>query len=129
MVKGLSNIYFVIYTVVICVIYSLLKKEGGMAMGVLIIFLISSVPFILINLGRNLPKKKRTLVIVNIVYITLISILSFLSLDKEDWLIVCALGILLVIILIVDLVKKKDLIVLNYFSFIHLLVFLIYLIS
>lgn len=128
MVKGLSNIYFVIYIIVVCVIYFFLKREGGMAMGVLIIFLITSVPFILINLGRNLPKRKRILVIVNIIYITLISILSFLSLDKEDWLIVCVLDSLLVIILIVDLVKKKDLVVLIFFSFVHLLLFLIYLI-
>lgn len=106
--------------------YFLLEREGGMAMGVLIIFFITSVPFVLIGLSRIIYGLKRILGVISIIYISFLSVFTFLNLDNQDWLIICGLGMMLIAMLIIELVKDKSLSILNYFGFLHLILFLIY---
>ena len=62
MEKGLRISYFVVFPIVFALLYLALKREGNMAMGVLAIFLFTSIPFILIHLNRSLKKMKKILV-------------------------------------------------------------------
>ncbi len=128
MEKELRNSYYISFVIVILLLYFLLKKEGGMSMGVLVIFCVTSVPFLLINLMRSLSKVKVILFVLNLIYLLLLSTYCLLNLDKEDWLLVFVLGLTLITILTVEFVRNKKFIILNYFSYIHLILFLIYVI-
>lgn len=51
--------YFIMFPIVLGLIYFFLKREGGMAMGALLIFFQTSIPFLLINIGRSWVKTQK----------------------------------------------------------------------
>src|SRR5690606_24394969 len=109
------------------VLYFLLKEEGSLAMGVLIVFLVMSIPMILINIGRCFNNKiKKIFYLIAILYTFLFIVFSIINLDMEDWLIFIFIGLLLICILAIELVKSRKYLILNYLSIVYLLSFLLY---
>jgi len=88
MEKELRNSYCLSFPIVLFILYFLLKKEGGTAMGVLIVFIVTSIPFISINVGRYFKKIKKTTEILSVIYILFLGYYSIVELDKEDSLII-----------------------------------------
>ena len=127
MEKGLRISFFIMFPIIMSILYFLLKKEGNLAMGVLIIFLVISIPIILINIGRGgSDKLKKIFYTISIFYILLLIIFTVIYLDEEDWLISMLVSLLFISILIIELMKNKKYLIVNFLSIMYLLLFLLY---
>lgn len=73
MEKGLRISFFIMFPIITGILYFLLKKEGNLAMGGLIVFMVISIPIFLINIGRCFNNKIKKI----FYFITIFYILSF----------------------------------------------------
>lgn len=129
MEKGLRISFFIMFPIVMGLLYFLLKEEGNLAMGVLIVFMIISIPIFLINIGRCFNNKIRKIFyFITIFYILSFNIFIIINLDMKDWLISVPvfIGLLLICILVIELMKSRKYLILNFFSISYLLLFLLY---
>lgn len=129
MEKGLRISFFIMFPIVMGLLYFLLKKEGNLAMGVLIVFMVISIPIFLINIGRCFNNKIRKIFyFITIFYILSFNIFIIINLDMKDWLISVPvfIGLLLICILAIELVKSRKYLILNFLSIVYLLLFLLY---
>jgi hypothetical protein len=127
MEKELRNSYYVSLVIVTLLLYFLLKKEGGMAMGVLLIFCITCIPFFIINIGRTFSKIKKVTSCLNIIYLLTITVYSIIYL-KTEGIILALICILIILLVIFELYKKKNIIISNLLGFLHLIIFITYVI-
>lgn len=127
MEKGLRISFFIMFPVVMGILYFLLKKEGNLAMGVLIVFSVTSIPIFLINIGRCFSNKiKKILYFITIFYILLFTVFTIMYLDKEDWMISVFISLLFICALTIELIKNRRYLILNFLSVMYLLLFLLY---
>jgi|SRR5690554_4473675 len=129
MEKGLRISFFIMFPIITGILYFLLKKEGNLAMGVLIVFMVISIPIFLINIGRCFNNKIRKIFyLITIFYILSFDIFIIINLDMKDWLISVPMfiGLLLICILAIELVKSRKYLILNFLSVVYLVLFLLY---
>lgn len=129
MEKGLRISFFIMFPIITGILYFLLKKEGNLAMGVLIVFMVISIPIFLINIGRCFNNKIRKIFyLITIFYILSFNIFIIINLDMKDWLISVPMfiGLLLICILAIELVKSRKYLILNFLSVVYLVLFLLY---
>lgn|SRR5690606_18205486 len=127
MEKGLRISFFIMFPIVMGILYFLLKKEGNLAMGVLIVFSVTSIPIFLINIGRCFSNKiKKILYFITIFYILLFTVFTIMYLDKEDWMISVFISLLFICALTIELIKNRRYLILNFLSVMYLLLFLLY---
>jgi len=126
MEKELRNSYCISFPIILLILYFLLKSEGGMAMGVLIVFIVTSIPFLLINVGQYFYNLKKTTKIISIIYIIIITVLSIFQLDKEDSIILSLIYFVILFVIILELINNKTYLILNFLGLIYSISFLIY---
>lgn len=129
MEKELRISYFVALPIVAIILYILLDMEQGMAMGVFLIFVITIIPFLLINVARSFDKLAIVINILNIIYILAIAILATMHIDTGDFIIIDTISFILILIMIIESFKNKKYLILNVFCLMHLISFIIYVIT
>ena len=125
MERKLRIIYLYLYPIVTLLLFFILKKEGGMAIGFFIIFILISFPFLCINIGRSYLKIEKWLFIFNISYLLLFITYCWVLLAYEGSLFAFG-GLLLTILLIYERFRKKQFVLLNIIGLFQLIFVLLY---